>query len=70
MKVVILAGGMGTRLGEETSLKPKPLVEVGEYPILWHIMQYYSSYGHNAFVICLGYKGYMIKDIFPDYISH
>lgn len=70
MKVVILAGGMGTRLGEETSLKPKPLVEVGEYPILWHIMKYYSSFGHREFIICLGYKGAMIKDFFMTYMSH
>lgn len=70
MKVVILAGGMGTRLGEETSLRPKPLIEVGEYPILWHIMQYYSSFGHNEFIVCLGYKGHMIKDFFTTYMSH
>ncbi|WP_075680088.1 glucose-1-phosphate cytidylyltransferase [Roseburia sp. 831b] len=67
MKVVILAGGRGSRLSEETYLKPKPMVEVGEAPILWHIMKIYSSYGYDEFVICCGYKGEMIKEYFMDY---
>ena len=67
MKVVILAGGYGTRLSEETSLKPKPMVEIGEEPILWHIMKIYSHYGYSNFVICLGYKGNIIKDYFINY---
>ena len=62
MKAVILAGGLGTRLGEETHLKPKPMVEIGNHPMLWHIMKIYSNYGINDFVICLGYKGNMIKE--------
>ncbi len=66
-KVVILCGGMGTRLREETEFKPKALVEVGGYPILWHIMKTYSSYGFNDFVLCLGYKGHMIKNYFKDF---
>jgi glucose-1-phosphate cytidylyltransferase len=70
MKVVILAGGLGTRLSEETVLKPKPMVEIGGMPILWHIMKIYSSYGFNEFVICLGYKGYMIKEYFANYFLH
>jgi glucose-1-phosphate cytidylyltransferase len=70
MKVVILAGGFGTRLSEETVLKPKPMVEIGEMPILWHIMKIYSSYGYNDFVICLGYKGYVIKEYFTNYFLH
>jgi len=70
MKVVILAGGLGTRLSEETVLKPKPMVEVGEMPILWHIMKIYSSYGYNDFIICLGYKGYVIKEYFANYFLH
>lgn len=70
MKVVILAGGFGTRLSEETSLRPKPMVEIGGMPILWHIMKIYSSYGYNEFVICLGYKGYMIKEYFANYFLH
>lgn len=70
MKVVILAGGLGTRLSEETILKPKPMVEIGGMPILWHIMKIYSSYGYNDFVICLGYKGYLIKEYFVNYFLH
>ncbi|GHV49184.1 glucose-1-phosphate cytidylyltransferase [Bacteroidia bacterium] len=70
MKVVILAGGLGTRLSEETGLKPKPMVEIGSMPILWHIMKIYSSYGFNDFVICLGYKGYIIKEYFTNYFLH
>lgn len=70
MKAVILAGGLGTRLSEETVLKPKPLVEIGDKPILWHIMKIYASHGINEFIICLGYKGYMIKEYFYNYIVH
>jgi len=70
MKVVILAGGMGTRLSEETGIKPKPLVEIGGYPVLWHILKIYSAFGFNDFVICLGYKGYMIKEYFSNYFLH
>ncbi len=70
MKVVILAGGLGTRLEEETHLKPKPMVEIGGKPILWHIMKIYSHYGFNEFVICLGYKGYVIKEFFHNYFLH
>ncbi|MBI0584495.1 MAG: glucose-1-phosphate cytidylyltransferase [Methanomassiliicoccus sp.] len=70
MKVVILAGGMGTRLSEETVLKPKPMVEIGKRPILWHIMKSYSYYGFNDFIICLGYKGYAIKEFFSNYRMH
>ncbi|MFZ9847686.1 MAG: glucose-1-phosphate cytidylyltransferase [Flavobacteriales bacterium] len=70
MKVVILAGGFGTRLSEETVLKPKPMIEVGEKPILWHIMKIYSHFGYNDFVICLGYKGYIIKEYFANYFLH
>jgi len=70
MKVVILAGGLGTRLSEETVLKPKPMVEIGGMPILWHIMKIYSSYGYNDFVICLGYKGYVVKEYFANYFLH
>jgi glucose-1-phosphate cytidylyltransferase len=70
MKVVILAGGLGTRLSEETVLKPKPMVEIGDMPILWHIMKIYSSYGYNDFIICLGYKGYVIKEYFANYFLH
>lgn len=67
MKAVILAGGLGTRLSQETETKPKPMVEVGEYPILWHILKTYSHYGINDFVICCGYKGYLIKEYFLNY---
>lgn len=70
MKVVILAGGMGTRLAEETVARPKPLVELGGRPILWHIMKIYSAHGLNDFIICLGYKGYMIKEYFANYFLH
>ena len=70
MKVVILAGGMGTRLSEETHLKPKPMIEIGGKPIIWHIMKIYSHYGLNEFIICLGYKGYMIKEYFSNYFIH
>jgi glucose-1-phosphate cytidylyltransferase len=70
MKVVILAGGLGTRLSEETSVRPKPMVEIGGMPIIWHIMKHYSTYGFNDFVICLGYKGYMIKEYFANYFIH
>ena len=70
MKVVILAGGFGTRLSEETDIKPKPMVEIGGKPILWHIMKMYSSYGFNDFVILLGYKGYIIKEYFSNYFLH
>jgi len=70
MKVVILAGGLGTRLSEETVVKPKPMVEVGGKPILWHIMKIYSYYGYNEFIICLGYKGYVIKEYFANYFRH
>jgi len=70
MKVVILAGGFGTRLSEETVLKPKPMVEIGDMPILWHIMKIYSSYGFTDFIICLGYKGYVIKEYFTNYFLH
>ena len=70
MKVVILAGGFGTRLSELTDIRPKPMVEIGGKPILWHIMKIYSHYGFNDFVICLGYKGYMIKEYFANYYLH
>ena len=70
MKAVILAGGLGTRLSEETVLKPKPMVEVGGRPILWHIMKLYSHYGVNDFIICCGYKGYLIKEYFANYFLH
>lgn len=70
MKVVILAGGFGTRISEESHLKPKPMIEIGDYPILWHIMKSYSHYGFNDFVICLGYKGYLIKEYFANYFLH
>ncbi len=67
MKVVILAGGYGTRISEESQVRPKPLVEIGDMPIIWHIMKIYSSYGLNDFIVCCGYKGYMIKEYFSDY---
>jgi len=70
MKAVILAGGFGTRLSEETGIKPKPMVEIGDMPILWHIMKIYSAYGINDFIICLGYKGYVIKEYFANYCLH
>jgi glucose-1-phosphate cytidylyltransferase len=70
MKVVILAGGFGTRLSEETDMRPKPMVEVGDRPILWHIMKTYSKHGFNEFVILLGYKGYLIKEFFVNYFLH
>jgi len=70
MKVVLLAGGLGTRLSEETGLKPKPMVEIGGMPILWHIMKIYSHYGYNDFIVCLGYKGFVIKEYFANYFLH
>jgi glucose-1-phosphate cytidylyltransferase len=70
MKAVILAGGLGTRLAEETSLRPKPMVEIGGRPIIWHIMKIYSHFGVNDFVVCLGYKGYLIKEYFANYALH
>ena len=70
MKVVLLAGGFGTRISEESHLRPKPMVEIGGKPILWHIMKLYSSYGYNDFIICLGYKAYFIKEYFADYFLH
>jgi glucose-1-phosphate cytidylyltransferase len=70
MKVVIFAGGLGTRISEETDVRPKPMVEVGGKPILWHIMKMYSYYGYNDFIICLGYKGYVIKEYFMNYFLH
>jgi glucose-1-phosphate cytidylyltransferase len=70
MKVVILAGGLGTRISEETSRRPKPMIEVGPHPILWHIMKSYSAHGFNDFVICCGYKGYVIKEYFANYFLH
>ncbi|HQY11897.1 MAG TPA: sugar phosphate nucleotidyltransferase, partial [Ferruginibacter sp.] len=70
MKVVIFAGGLGTRISEETDTRPKPMVEIGGKPILWHIMKMYSHHGFNDFVICLGYKGYVIKEYFMNYFLH
>jgi len=70
MKVVILAGGRGTRISEETENKPKPMIEIGGKPIIWHIMKIYSSYGFNEFVVCLGFKGYLIKEYFANYHLH
>ena len=70
MQAVILAGGLGTRISEETSLRPKPMIEIGGKPILWHVMKIYSHYGIHDFIICLGYKGYMIKEYFANYFLH
>ena len=70
MKAVILAGGLGTRLSEETQLKPKPMVEIGDRPILWHIMKIFHAYNINEFIICCGYKGYVIKEYFTNYALH
>ncbi|MEO2148446.1 MAG: sugar phosphate nucleotidyltransferase, partial [Flavobacteriaceae bacterium] len=70
MKAVILAGGQGTRISEETHLKPKPMIEIGGKPILWHILKTYSAYDVNEFIICLGYKGYQIKEYFANYYLH
>ena len=70
MKAVILAGGLGTRLSEETLVKPKPMVEIGGKPIIWHILKIYSSYGINDFIICCGYKGHLIKDYFSKYFLY
>lgn len=70
MKAVILAGGLGTRISEETNLKPKPMIEIGGKPILWHIMKIYSFYGIHDFIVCLGYKGYLIKEYFANYFLH
>ena len=70
MKVVILAGGLGTRLSEETQVRPKPMAEIGERPLLWHIMKIYSHFGFTDFVVCLGYKGYLIKEYFANYFLH
>src|SRR5210317_849569 len=70
MKVVLLAGGFGTRISEESGIRPKPMVEVGGKPILWHIMKIYSYYGINEFIVCCGYKGYVIKEYFSNYFLH
>jgi glucose-1-phosphate cytidylyltransferase len=70
MKAVILAGGLGTRISEESSLRPKPMIEIGGKPILWHVMKIYSAHGINDFIICLGYRGYMIKEYFSNYALH
>ncbi|RYG54441.1 MAG: glucose-1-phosphate cytidylyltransferase [Chitinophagaceae bacterium] len=70
MKVVIFAGGLGTRISEETDVRPKPMVEIGGKPIIWHILKMYSAYGYNDFIICLGYKGYVIKEYFMNYFLH
>jgi glucose-1-phosphate cytidylyltransferase len=70
MKAVILAGGLGTRISEETHLKPKPMIEIGGKPILWHIMKLYSHHGINDFIVCCGYKGYLIKEYFANYFLH
>ena len=70
MKTVILAGGLGTRISEESHLKPKPMIEIGGRPILWHIMKLYAHYGFNDFIVCLGYKGYVVKEYFANYVLH
>jgi glucose-1-phosphate cytidylyltransferase len=70
MKVVILAGGLGTRISEESQLRPKPMIEIGGRPILWHVMKLYAAHGFNDFVVCLGYRGYMIKEYFANYVLH
>ena len=70
MKVVILAGGYGTRISEESHLRPKPMIEIGEHPILWHIMKIYAAFGHTDFIVCCGYKGYVIKEYFANYHLH
>ncbi|MBK8119739.1 MAG: NTP transferase domain-containing protein [Sulfuritalea sp.] len=70
MKAVILAGGLGTRISEETVSRPKPMIEIGGKPILWHIMKIYSAHGINDFIVCCGYKGYMIKEYFANYFLH
>lgn len=70
MKVVILAGGLGSRISEESQIKPKPMVEIGDRPIIWHIMKIYSYYGYHDFIVCCGYKGYVIKDYFANYFLH
>src|SRR6202161_4119644 len=70
MKVVILAGGLGTRLAEETDVRPKPMIEIGGRPILWHIMKIYSHFGFDHFIVCLGYRGYVIKEYFANYFLH
>ena len=70
MKVVILAGGLGTRISEESHLRPKPMIDIGGMPILWHIMKHYSAYGYNDFIICLGYKQHMVKEFFADYFLY
>ena len=70
MKAVILAGGMGTRISEESHLRPKPMIEIGGRPILWHVMNIYTAHGVTDFVICLGYRGYMIKEYFANYVLH
>lgn len=70
MKAVIVAGGLGTRISEETTLRPKPMIEIGGKPVPWHILKIYSSHGINDFIICLGYKGYMVKESFANYFLH
>lgn len=70
MKVVILAGGFGTRISEESHLRPKPMIEIGHNPVIWHIMKIFSTYGFNEFIVCLGYKGYMLKEYFANYFLH
>ena len=70
MKAVLLAGGLGTRISEESHLRPKPMIEIGGKPILWHIMKMYAAHGVNDFIVCLGYKGYVIKEYFANYFLH